>query len=89
MSVWLLEADGLSKRFGGVEALQEASFRIAPRTITAFLGENGAGKTTALKLILGFLKPDSGRVSLAAPGLGMSPNAPSFSPGLRAAKSSL
>jgi ABC-2 type transport system ATP-binding protein len=83
MRAWVLEAGGLSKRFGRVEALREASFRAAPQKITAFLGENGAGKTTALRLILGFLRPDSGRVRLSVGPVGYVPERPVFFPWLR------
>src|SRR4030067_3632522 len=55
-----VEAWNLSKRYGAVGALKEASFFAPGNAITVLLGENGAGKTTAIKLILGFLRPDSG-----------------------------
>ena len=55
-----VEAWNVSKRYGPVGALKEASFFAPGNAITVLLGENGAGKTTAIKLILGFLRPDSG-----------------------------
>lgn len=58
----LLEVDGLSKRFGGVAAVDGCSFPVAEGTITALIGPNGSGKTTAFNIITGYLKPDSGTV---------------------------
>jgi ABC-type uncharacterized transport system ATPase subunit len=60
----LLESDGLSKRFGSLQALDSASFRLAPGSFHALLGENGAGKSTLVKCIMGFYQADSGRVLL-------------------------
>jgi len=79
----LLRAERLGKRFGAVEAVKDATFDVHPNTITAFLGENGAGKTTVLKLVLGFLSPDSGRFSLATERVGYVPERPAFFPWLR------
>ncbi|MEL9940230.1 MAG: ABC transporter ATP-binding protein [Ignisphaera sp.] len=58
----MIEFREVSKRFGKVEALKNASFEIPENTVTAFLGPNGAGKTTSMKLIMGFLKPSKGAV---------------------------
>jgi len=58
----LLEVDGLCKRFGGVAAVDGCSFSVAEGTITALIGPNGSGKTTAFNIITGYLKPDSGAV---------------------------
>jgi ABC-2 type transport system ATP-binding protein len=80
----LLKAERLSKRFGAVEAVSEATFEIYQGAITAFLGENGAGKTTVLKLVLGFLRLDSGRFSWAVRRIGYVPERPAFFPWLRA-----
>ncbi len=52
----------VTKRFGGVTVLQELDFRVAEGEVFGLLGENGAGKTTALRLLCGVLKPTSGRV---------------------------
>jgi ABC-2 type transport system ATP-binding protein len=56
----LIELDRLTKRFGGVTALEELTFTISPGKVTGFLGPNGAGKTTTMRLILGLDIPTSG-----------------------------
>ncbi|MFW5973824.1 MAG: ABC transporter ATP-binding protein [Natrialbaceae archaeon] len=58
----ILEVDSLRKTFGGVVAVDDASFEIAPGTITGLIGPNGAGKSTTFDLITGVQKPDSGEV---------------------------
>ena len=61
----LLETDGLSKDYGRFRALDNLSFSISPGEIFGLLGPNGSGKTTALRLLLGFLQPTSGRAVIA------------------------
>jgi ABC-type branched-subunit amino acid transport system ATPase component len=56
----ILSVEGVSKRFGGVLAVNEASFDVAPGSITGLIGPNGAGKTTMFNLISGFLRPERG-----------------------------
>ncbi|MGI5282142.1 ABC transporter ATP-binding protein [Nonomuraea polychroma] len=56
----MLEARNLTKRFGPVTAVSDASFAIRPGAITGFLGPNGAGKSTMLRLFLGLVQPTSG-----------------------------
>src|SRR6201995_1196522 len=53
---------GLSKRFGGLRAVQEVSFTVKENETVALIGPNGAGKTTSFHLITGFHRPDSGSV---------------------------
>jgi len=57
----VIEVDKLVKTFGGVPALSDVSFEVEPGTVFALLGENGAGKTTAIKIMLGLANPDMGR----------------------------
>jgi len=55
-----IEASGLTKRFGAVTAVDDLSFSAAPGAITGFLGPNGSGKTTTLRMLLGLVTPDYG-----------------------------
>ena len=57
-----LEAEELTKGFGGLRAVNRASFSIDRHEILGLIGPNGAGKTTLLRLSTGILKPDEGRV---------------------------
>lgn len=59
----MLTTQGLTKRFGGLVAVRDASINAAEGDITALIGPNGAGKTTLFATIAGFLKPDAGRVT--------------------------
>jgi neutral amino acid transport system ATP-binding protein len=58
----ILSVEGVSKRFGGVVAVNEASFDVAPGSITGLIGPNGAGKTTLFNCISGFLRPERGAI---------------------------
>ena len=60
----MIEALGLSKRFGAVEALRGASFRAEDGRITGLLGPNGAGKSTALRILYTALRADAGKASV-------------------------
>ena len=57
-----LEVDGLTKRFGGLTAVNAVSFAVNEREILSVIGPNGAGKSTLFKLIASFLKPSGGEV---------------------------
>jgi len=56
------EVENLTKRFGGLTAVNGVSFQVSRDEIVGLIGPNGAGKTTVLRLITSILKPDSGRV---------------------------
>ena len=57
-----LEVEGLSKSFGGLQAVNKVGFRMEQKEVLGLIGPNGAGKTTLLRLLTGILKPDSGSV---------------------------
>lgn len=59
-----VEVTGLSKRFGGVQAVRSLSFTAEPGRVTGFLGPNGSGKTTTLSMVLGLVRPDSGSATI-------------------------
>jgi branched-chain amino acid transport system ATP-binding protein len=58
-----LEVKGVSKRFGGVQAVADVSFAVAQGTIKAVIGPNGAGKTTLFNMVSGFSTPDRGSIT--------------------------
>jgi len=60
----MIEAAGLTKRYGGTTAVDDLSFTVPPGQVTGFLGPNGAGKSTTMRLILGLDAPDSGSVTV-------------------------
>jgi ABC-type sugar transport system ATPase subunit len=60
-----IRAEGLSKRFGGVAALDDVTLRLAGGRVHAVVGENGAGKSTLARIVAGRLAPDAGRVDVA------------------------
>jgi ribose transport system ATP-binding protein len=57
-----VHAEGVDRSFGGVRALRDASFAARPGEIHALAGENGAGKSTMIKVLCGLIKPDRGTV---------------------------
>ena len=59
-----LDVEHLSKRFGGLTAVQDLSFSVAAGEVLGIVGTNGSGKTTTFNLITGFVRPDTGRVTL-------------------------
>jgi branched-chain amino acid transport system ATP-binding protein len=58
----LIEARHVSKRFGGVKAVNDVSLRVMPGEIVSIIGPNGAGKTTTFNLLSGVLRPDEGQI---------------------------
>ncbi len=63
-SAGVLDVRGVTVRFGGLTALDAVSLTAAPCQVTGIIGPNGAGKTTLLNVLCGFVRPDSGEVSL-------------------------
>lgn len=59
-----LRLDGVVKRFGDFTAVDDLSFAVAPGEVFGFLGGNGAGKTTSLRMVLDILRPDAGAISV-------------------------
>jgi ABC-2 type transport system ATP-binding protein len=60
----MIEAHGLTKRYGRNVAVSNLSFTVRPGHVTGFLGRNGSGKSTALRLVMGLDRPDSGRATI-------------------------
>jgi ABC-type branched-subunit amino acid transport system ATPase component len=58
----LLAVKDVSRRFGSVHAVREASFEVAPNSVTALIGPNGSGKTTLFNMVTGYLKADHGSI---------------------------
>ena len=60
-----LEAHGVRRAFGSVQAVINASLAVPPGTVTALIGPNGCGKTTLMLMLAGLLRPDAGTISIA------------------------
>ncbi|MFI6641189.1 ABC transporter ATP-binding protein [Streptomyces sp. NPDC050504] len=72
----MIEAVGLTKRYGAKTAVYNLSFRVRPGAVTGFLGPNGAGKSTTMRMILGLDQPTSGSVTIGGRPFAQLPNAP-------------
>jgi ABC-type branched-subunit amino acid transport system ATPase component len=71
----IITLQGVSKAFGGIQAINDCTFDVAPRLITGLIGPNGAGKTTIFNLITGFLRSDRGSIRFKGEELlGMAPH---------------
>src|SRR5215467_9182261 len=57
---WVIETESLTKRYGALDAVRELDLRVSAGRITGFLGRNGAGKSTTIKMLLGMSHPTSG-----------------------------
>jgi branched-chain amino acid transport system ATP-binding protein len=72
----LLELKGVSKRFGGVQAVKDVDFHADPGEIVGVIGPNGAGKTTLFNIVTGFYTPDDGTMTFGGHNIsGLKPNA--------------
>src|SRR6266498_1320236 len=60
----LLALDRVSKRFGGITAVDQVSFEVDRGQVVGFLGPNGAGKSTTMRMITQFLEPDAGSIRM-------------------------
>ncbi|MFE1953178.1 ABC transporter ATP-binding protein [Streptomyces sp. NPDC059524] len=72
----MIEAVGLTKRYGAKTAVYNLSFQVRPGTVTGFLGPNGSGKSTTMRMILGLDQPTSGQVTIGGYPYNKLPNAP-------------
>ncbi|NEB75237.1 ATP-binding cassette domain-containing protein [Streptomyces sp. SID14478] len=61
----MIEARGLTKRYGGTLAVEDLSFGVRPGSVTGFLGPNGSGKSTTMRMIMGLDRPDAGHATVA------------------------
>ena len=60
---YILECSGISKAFGGTQALKDVQLKVRPGEVHALLGENGAGKSTLMKIVIGLYHQDSGTMT--------------------------
>ena len=58
----MLQAKNLSRNYGDVKAVEEVSFSVEPGEVVGLLGHNGAGKSTIMKMLTGFIEPSQGEV---------------------------
>lgn len=68
-----IEAESLCKEFGNLRAVDQLSLKVSPGEVLGFLGPNGAGKSTTMKMLTGFLTPDSGTVRICGLDMGQKP----------------
>jgi ABC-2 type transport system ATP-binding protein len=64
MSTAIITTTGLTKRFGDFTAVDALSIAVAPGTIFAFLGANGSGKSTTIRMLIGLLRPSAGAITV-------------------------
>ncbi|MFE7353679.1 ABC transporter ATP-binding protein [Streptomyces sp. NPDC057543] len=72
----MIEAVGLTKRYGAKTAVHNLSFQVRPGAVTGFLGPNGSGKSTTMRMMLGLDRPTSGHVTIGGHPFRSLPNAP-------------
>ncbi|MFC9037149.1 ABC transporter ATP-binding protein [[Kitasatospora] papulosa] len=71
----MIEAVGLTKRYGAKTAVHNLSFQVRPGAVTGFLGPNGSGKSTTMRMMLGLDRPTSGHVTIGGHAFRSLPNA--------------
>ncbi|MGA8259087.1 MAG: ATP-binding cassette domain-containing protein [Arenicellales bacterium] len=69
----MVDIQGLTKRFGPITAVDDVSFKVSEGEVLGFLGPNGAGKSTTMKMVTGFLAPDSGTITIDGDDIGEHP----------------
>jgi rhamnose transport system ATP-binding protein len=79
---WRLAIEGVSKSFGAVAAVRDVSFDLVPGEVHALVGENGAGKSTIVKMLAGIHRPDAGRLVLAGEELALGSPADALAAGI-------
>ncbi|MFE6696718.1 ABC transporter ATP-binding protein [Streptomyces sp. NPDC057718] len=72
----MIEAVGLTKRYGAKTAVDDLSFQVRPGAVTGFLGPNGSGKSTTMRMVLGLDRPTAGHVTIGGHPYRSLPNAP-------------
>lgn len=70
-----IDARGLTRRFGSFTAVDNVTFHVAPGEVFGFLGANGAGKTTAMRMLIGLLEPSAGSAMVAGHDVAREPEA--------------
>jgi ABC-2 type transport system ATP-binding protein len=60
----VISVDGIAKRYGALQAVDGLSFRVEAGSIVGFLGRNGAGKSAALKILAGLVRPSAGEATI-------------------------
>jgi ABC-2 type transport system ATP-binding protein len=73
MTAAAISTEHLTRRFGGLLAVDDVNLRVAPGQFFGFLGPNGAGKSTTIKMLTGLLSPSAGRVEILGLGLAENP----------------
>src|SRR5438132_3576251 len=62
---WMIECEGLTRRFGHFTAVDHVTFKVGKGAIFGFLGPNGSGKSTVIRMLCGLLEPSDGRARIA------------------------
>ena len=64
MNDWVIETEGVSRRFGSIQAVDSLDLHVPKGAVAGFLGPNGAGKTTTIRMLLGLIRPEGGSIRL-------------------------